>query len=258
MALVNSDAIVLRSYNLAEADRIVLCLTRSAGLVRAVAKGARRMKSRFGAALEPFTVIKLAFYEKENRELVTISTAEILTSHFELATQLEASDALAYMGELVSEFAPPHEANEKLFRMVVACVDALAVSPEAPRLILRYFEVWLLRLAGLFPDVRTCGDCGAAVHDGDAVYLDAEGAPRCRSCSRGLGTKLLPETQRTLIATQRLGPQQFAASFADLTGKAGQSEAELAEFTHRLIVRALERRPRTLTASSRMHFASHP
>src|SRR6266480_6287746 len=115
MALVNSDAIVLRSYNLAEADRIVLCLTRSAGLVRAVAKGARRMKSRFGAALEPFTVIKLAFYEKENRELVTISTAEILTSHFELATQLEASDALAYMGELVSEFAPPHEANEKLF-----------------------------------------------------------------------------------------------------------------------------------------------
>src|SRR5216684_2540623 len=134
MALVNTDAIVLRTYNLAEADRIAVCLTRSAGLVRAVAKGARRMKSRFGAALEPFTLIRLAFYERENRELVSISSAEILKSHFDLA--------------------PPHEANEKLFRMVTACVEALETAPRSTRMVLRYFEVWLLRLAGLFPDVR--------------------------------------------------------------------------------------------------------
>src|SRR6266851_244182 len=131
MALVTTDAIVLRTYNLAEADRIVLCLTRSAGLVRAVARGARRMKSRFGAALEPFTLIRLAFYEKENRELVTISQAEILKSYFDLASQLEPSEVLAYMGELVGDFAPPHEANERLFRMVSACVDALSQSPPA-------------------------------------------------------------------------------------------------------------------------------
>src|SRR6266581_7962645 len=124
MGLVNTDAIVLRTYNLAEADRIAVCLTRSAGLVRAVAKGARRMKSRFGAALEPFTLVKLAFYEKENRELVTISTAEILKSRFDLAAEIEGADVLAYIGELVSEFAPPHEANEKMFRMVAACIDA--------------------------------------------------------------------------------------------------------------------------------------
>src|SRR5262245_29699953 len=59
MGLVNTDAVVLRTYNLAEADRIVLFLTRRAGLVRAVARGARRMKSRFGAALEPFTFVRL-------------------------------------------------------------------------------------------------------------------------------------------------------------------------------------------------------
>jgi DNA repair protein RecO len=111
MALITTDAIVLRTYNLAEADRIVLCLTRSAGLVRAVAKGARRMKSRFGAALEPFTLIKLAFYEKENRELVSMSQAEILKSRFDLASQPEAAEVLAYMGELVADFAPPHESN---------------------------------------------------------------------------------------------------------------------------------------------------
>src|SRR5712692_11836781 len=134
MGLVNTDAIVLRTYNLAEADRIVLCLTRNAGLVRAVAKGARRMKSRFGAALEPFTFIRLDFYEKENRELVTISQAEIIKSNFDLAAHPDAIDALAYIAELVSEFAPPHEANDRLYRMVKACIDALASLADRPNL----------------------------------------------------------------------------------------------------------------------------
>lgn len=248
MALVNTDAIVLRTYNLAEADRIAVCLTRSAGLVRAVAKGARRMKSRFGAALEPFTLIRLAFYERENRELVSISSAEILRSHFKLATQLEASETLAYMGELVSEFAPPHEANEKLFRMVAACVEALETSTGPARLILRYFEVWLLRLAGLFPDVRWCAECGTRLGEGETAHLDVEVKPHCQKCSRGPVTRLLPETQRTVIATQQLPPGEFAVKFSELSE---QSEAQLAELTHRLIVRALERRPRTHVASSR-------
>src|SRR5204863_2827896 len=118
MRLVTTDAIVLRSYNLAESDRIVVCLTRSSGLVRAVAKGARRMKSRFGAALEPFTLIKLTFHEKENRELVTLSSAEIITSHFNLSSNLESGEVLAYMGEMVAEFELTHEADERLFRLL--------------------------------------------------------------------------------------------------------------------------------------------
>jgi len=248
MALVNTDAIVLRTYNLAEADRIAVCLTRSAGLVRAVAKGARRMKSRFGAALEPFTLIRLAFYERENRELVSISSAEILKSHFDLAAQLEASEVLAYMGELVSEFAPPHEANEKLFRMVTACVDALEISPPTARLVLRYFEVWLLRLAGLFPDIRSCAECGARLGEGDTACLDVEVNPHCQKCSRGPATRLLPETQGCVMASQRLPPADFASAFQGLSE---QSEAQLAELTHRLIVRALDRRPRTLVALTR-------
>ena len=248
MALVNTDAIVLRTYNLAEADRIAVCLTRSAGLVRAVAKGARRMKSRFGAALEPFTLIRLAFYERENRELVSISNAEILKSHFDLAAQLEASEVLAYMGELVSEFAPPHEANEKLFRMVSACVEALDTAPQSSRLVLRYFEVWLLRLAGLFPDVRSCADCGTRLSEGDPACLDVEVNPHCRRCSSGPATRLLPETQLTIVATQHLPPVEFASTFKGLSET---SDDQLAELTHRLIVRALERRPRTMVTSSR-------
>lgn len=245
MVLVTTDAIVLRSYNLAEADRIVVCLTRSAGLVRAVAKGARRMKSRFGAALEPFTVIRLAFYERENRELVTISRAEILKSNFDLAGHLEVGEVFGYMAELIGEFAPPHEANETLFRMISACVDALAGAPHTARLVLRYFEIWLLRLAGSFPDVRTCGVCGKQVAAEEDLFLDAESAARCASCSKGGGTRLRPEIQQIIVKSQRVGPAEFAtlyeASLRDV-------DAPLGEVTHRLIVRALDRRPRTMVA----------
>src|SRR5437763_17108584 len=108
MKLVTTDAIVLRSYNLAEADRIVVCVTRSVGLVRAVAKGARRMKSRVGAALEPFTLIRLSFHEREHRDLVTISNTEIQKSYSNLNSRAETAESLAYMRELEAAFAAAH------------------------------------------------------------------------------------------------------------------------------------------------------
>jgi len=206
------------------------------------------MKSRFGASLEPFTLIRLAFYERENRELVSISNTEILKSHFDLAARLEVSEILAYIGELVGDFAPPHEANEKLFRMVAACIEALEAAPESARLVLRYFEVWLLRLAGLFPDVRSCAECGIRLSEGDAACLDVEVNPHCQRCSRGPATRLLPETHQSIVATQHLPPVEFASTFKGLSEAA---DAQLAELTHRLIVRALERRPRTFVAAPR-------
>jgi DNA repair protein RecO (recombination protein O) len=248
MNVVTTEAIVLRSYNLAEADRIVLCFTRDAGLIRGVAKGARRMKSRFGAALEPFTVIRLEFREKENRELVTIAGVEIVKSHFDLAADVECAEALGYMAELVNEFAPPHEANEKLFRMVSACLDALAAAPHTSKIILRYFEIWILRLAGSFPDVSGCAVCGSTLTPAQPVFVDFESAVRCGNCSRGVGTRLMPAIQQILISSQRLSPTQFASAYESTLN---QTDAELGEFTHRLIVRALERRPRSMVAPAR-------
>jgi len=237
--------IVLRSYNLAEADRIVVCFTRDVGLIRGVAKGARRMKSRFGAALEPFTIVKLEFREKENRDLVTISGAEILKSNFALAADIECTETLGYMAELVSEFAPPHEANEKLFRMVAASLEALAMAPNASKIILRYFEIWILRLAGSFPDVTACAICGASLTTQPA-FLDFESAVRCGTCSRGVGTPLAPRLRQILSASQRLAPGDFAAMHVD-----ADVDTELSEFNHRLIVRALQRLPRVLAAPVR-------
>lgn len=245
MRLVTTDALVLRTYNLAESDRIVVCLTRSAGLVRGVAKGARRMKSRFGASLEPFTLIRLSFNEKENRDLVSISTAEILKSNFNLSSSVEAGEILAYIGELVAEFAPPHEADELFFRMVTACVDALSINARSERAVTRYFEIWLLRLAGLFPDLRSCHNCGVVLEDSDTGYLDADLTARCRECRPFRGSVLSEPVLRMVRASQGMSPKRFSEHYL-LTE---QQDDELREVTHRLISRAIERRPRTLVAS---------
>src|SRR5436190_999131 len=210
MRLVTTDAIVLRSYNLAESDRIVLCLTRSSGLIRAVAKGARRMKSRFGAALEPFTVIKLSFHERENRDLVTMSGAEILKSHFHLSGNLESAEVLAYMGEMVAEFAPPHETDERLFRMLSACMDALAEQKGSERALMRYFEIWLLRLAGLFPDFRACAACGLDLETAAMTAIDSEMRPLCENCGRLDASVLTPESINLVRVTQQMSPLNFA------------------------------------------------
>jgi DNA repair protein RecO (recombination protein O) len=247
MRLVNTDAIILRTYNLAESDRIVVCLTRSNGLVRGVAKGARRMKSRFGAALEPFTVVRLGFHEKENRELVSISSAEILKSNFALNVKPEVGEVLAYMGELINEFAPPHEADERLFRMLSACVDALADASGSEREITRYFEIWLLRLAGLFPDLRACAGCGLELNDTLPTFVDVELNAYCSDCRTHAPSNLSPHALQIIRATYQLSPANFAKAHA----LSDQEDLTLSGLTHRLIARAIDRRPRTLVAASR-------
>lgn len=247
MRLVTTDAIVLRSYNLAESDRIVVFLTRKAGLVRGVAKGARRMKSRFGAALEPFTLIRLSFHEKENRELVSVSSTEILKSHFALNAKPEVGEVFAYMGELIGEFAPPHETDERLFRMLNACIDALATSGGSERQVIRYFEIWLLRLAGLFPDLRSCVGCGVELTDSDETVVDAELNSNCTQCSPQAPSFLSLELVKMIRATHQLSPVNFAQRYS----LNDDEDAVLSGITHRLIARAIDRRPRTMVATTR-------
>src|SRR5215213_9511848 len=110
MGIVETQAVVLQTYKLADADKIVLCMTEKAGLVRGVARGARRLKSKFGAGLEPFTLINLTFFEKETRELVTFKDAEIVKSYFDAAWDSQAFEGMVYLLELIKEFALPHQA----------------------------------------------------------------------------------------------------------------------------------------------------
>ncbi|MBA3440600.1 MAG: DNA repair protein RecO [Pyrinomonadaceae bacterium] len=241
MGLINTEAIVLRTYKLAEADKIVVCLTRQTGVVRGVARGARRLKSKFGASLEPFTLIALVYYEKEGRELVSLQQVEILRSYFSLAQSTEIVHAMEYLSELVLEFTPPQEPNDKLFRMVRACAEALAEVPEALPALVRYFEVWTLRLAGFLPNSRGCAGCSRRFEDGENVYLSGDNGLRCRACAGGTGIALAGEAYAQLRAIQKVGPVEFSRAVRSVRVAVWQ---ELAQVTQVLIARALEREPR--------------
>jgi len=152
MPLYTADALVLRTYKLGEADRIVVFLTSDRGKKRGVAKSARRPRSRFAGALEPLTHVRVAYFEKETRELVSLNYAEPVRSP--MAGPGEAVHYASYFAELIDEWAPEGDPNETLYRLGASMVDAMAAGvPIEP--LARYFEHWLLRLQGVYePDDR--------------------------------------------------------------------------------------------------------
>jgi len=150
--LYTADALVLRTYKLGEADRIVVFLTRDRGKKRGVAKGARRARSRFTGALEPLTEVQVAYFEKERRELVGLNYAETRRSPLKFDNQ-DALGYVSYFAELLDEWAQEADADDRLYRLGASMLDALAVSvPVEP--LARYFEYWLLRLQGVYPESR--------------------------------------------------------------------------------------------------------
>ena len=245
MAVFETEALILRSYNLAEADKIVVCLSRSAGLIRGVAKGCRKLKNRFGAALEPFTLINLTYYEKENRELVSFRQVEILKSRFNLSSNASILTGFAYMGDLLIDFSPPHQANDNLFRMALACFEAASEIPDDLDAVLRYFEVWLLKLEGFLPDLRVCATCQNAFGE-EAIYLGSDLSLRCSLCSNGRGGLVSKPLRSHLRTAEKLSPAKFAEGAREVSK---DTKREMAELTFHIIGRVLERMPRVRPAS---------
>ena len=242
MGIVETKAVVIQTFKLADADKIAVCMTEKAGLIRGVARGARRLKSRFGAGLEPFTLIRLTYFEKESRELVTIKESEILRSYFEAAKDSEVVSALGYLSELVKEFAPPNQPDQRLFKMLRACIEATASNPNLLQAITVYTELWTLKLTGLLPEARECGSCGARLGGaGVGVYISPEGALRCQSCRQGGWQRISAEEQELLASMRIQGPKDWAETFRATSDGGRQSVSEIAG---RLVRRALEREPR--------------
>lgn len=240
MALIETEALILRTYNLAEADKIVVCLTRSQGLIRGVAKGCRKLRNRFGASLEPFTLINLAYYAKENQELVSFRQTEILRSHFNLSSDVSILTGLAYIGDLLIEFSPPHQVNETLYRMTGACLEAISAFPSELQTVLRYFEVWLLKIEGFMPDLKRCADCHRTF-DEESVYLGADLGLRCSGCREGRGAAVSKRLHAHLRTVEKLPPVKFAEQAREMNN---QTKREMAELTHQIIGHVLERSPR--------------
>jgi DNA repair protein RecO (recombination protein O) len=207
-----AEALILRTYKLGEADRIVVFLTRDRGKKRGVAKGARRAKSRYVGALEPMTRAGVAYYEREQRDLVRINYIEPTRSPLS-AFGLAAAGAsvlghVGYFAELIDEWAPEAHADERLYRLGSAVVDALAGGAPIERLA-RYFEYWILRLQGVYPALTVCPGCGGPLASG-AIMPPREHMFVCRTCgSSGHGTDVGPEALRFLRAAGRTAPERM-------------------------------------------------
>ena len=215
MALIETESLVIKSYNLAEADRIVVFLTREHGLIRGVAKGAKRLKSKFGSALEPFSVVKLEYFQKDAVELVSIQKTDLIKSYFAAVVNPDFLQKFSYLAELLIAFSPPHDPNETLYRMVKVSVETAAANASSLLSVGVYFELWLLRLAGYMPDWSKCDQCQRMFADDEETYFRGDYHPVCTDCAKSSGRSLSASSRLIALAARRASPSQFAGFTAD-------------------------------------------
>jgi DNA repair protein RecO (recombination protein O) len=151
-----SETYVLRTYPFREADLIVSFFTRDQGKLRGVARRARKPKSNFGSGLERLSFINLSYSQKETRELVNLNSCDLLQSHFDLLSDFDASVALDYIAEISEHLLPPHEPNERFFRLLATALNYMhSRAPGAIWTAITYFSLWATRLSGFLPELAT-------------------------------------------------------------------------------------------------------
>jgi DNA repair protein RecO (recombination protein O) len=246
-----TEAFVLRSHPLGEADRIVTFLTRAAGKVRGVAKGARRSRRRFGSNLEPLSRVRLRYFEKESADLARVETADLLESFYLLQEDPERAAVLACFAEVADAFAREQQEDEAFFRLLHAVLkavrDGLVLDGAA-----RYFEIWTLRLHGVLPSLAQCSRCGADPPASGAYYDRRESGVVCGRCGgeRRAGDVALPSPAlRAAREMLRKGPGDLLGaswSAAALGPLGAMAEAIFFDLTERRfksyeVLRALRR-----------------
>jgi len=201
-----SEALVLRTYPLKEADLVVSFLTRDQGKLRGVAKRARRPKNSFGAGLERLSHVRMAYFQSEARELVNLDSCELIRSQFDLASDYWASVALDYFAEVSEQMMPSAEPNEKFFRLLLAVLQDIR-TPGGPWRAVTYFSLWAVRLSGWLPELHVCLGCGSALDDPDsperAFFSRGRTGLLCGHCRRmpGVGSDWeLSADSRTIAA----------------------------------------------------------
>src|SRR4051812_23926255 len=238
MPLYTADALILRTYKLGEADRIVVFLTEDRGKKRGVAKGARRPRSRFVGALEPLTQARVAYFEKEHRELVGLNYAEPSCSP--LSARPEALGHIGYFAELLDQWAQDGDPNERLYRLGASLLEALAAGGLVDPLA-RYFEFWLLRLQGVYPSIVACHGCGGGldVPGGGAYLSPGTSVFTCTACAPAAHVRE-PHLSRNALAFLRAARRTPPGEVSGLD-VSRDTLAEI-ETVHRLLMgRHLER-----------------
>lgn len=174
--LYKDEGIVLKTIKLGEADRIVTLYTRENGKVRAVAKGIRKTKSRFGARLEPFTHVQLLIYK--GRNLDTITSVDIIEAFEPLRRDYLRLTSASALVDIVEKITPDREAAPTVYSLLCQGLAALADGGGAP--VVPGFLVKLLSLSGYHPSLSVCAGCGDAEQLG--AFSAAFGGVVCRGC----------------------------------------------------------------------------
>jgi DNA repair protein RecO (recombination protein O) len=232
VALYRDHGIVLRTYKLGEADRIVSFLTERTGKVRAVAKGVRKTKSKFGARLEPPSHVALQLYE--GRELDIVTQAESVDHFRPIREDLDRLTRAVTMLEAADQLSLEREPNPELYRMLLGALRALASHNSA--LVVAGFHWKVLALEGFRPLVEECAVCG--IPEGLVAFDPEVGGLLCAEHRRG--TRVSPEAVGLL---QDILCGRLAAALAE---PASPATHEVDHLATRVMEHHLERRLRSV------------
>ncbi|HTK94149.1 MAG TPA: DNA repair protein RecO [Terriglobales bacterium] len=208
MAIKQSEAIVLRSYPLREADLLVTLLTRTDGKVKGVARAAKKSKKRFGGALEPLTYVKAYWDDREGHELARLDACEVLESPLADEVDYPRAVALGYVAEVLDQVLPDREPNDAMFRLALAVLSHLRAG--VIWMPLTYFDLWIVRLMGLLPELHECIECGTALNGSRAWFHPLADGLMCVQHKRLASTEMQPESRALAAEMFRLPIDKFA------------------------------------------------
>lgn len=235
MALKESEAIVLRTYPLREADLLVTLFTRLEGKVRGVARSAKKSKRRFGGALEPLTYVRAYYEDRERQELARLDSCEVLESPLATEVSYPRAVALGHVGELLDELLPDREANDAVFRLALSVLAGLR-GPDV-WMPVTYFELWMTRLMGYLPELTECMVCGRTLNGSRAYFHALADGLMCPEDKRLASSEISAES-RVLVA------KMFRAPLESFAGEAWprQRGADLRKFLIQTLQRHIEKK----------------
>jgi DNA repair protein RecO (recombination protein O) len=235
MAVLTSEAVVLRTWPVHEADLIVSFFTRDYGKVRGVAKSALKSRRRFGGALEPMTQARAWFAERPKQELARLDQLEIVRSPMALPVDATRLTVLSFYAEVLDEALPDHDPHETIFRLLVSVLEQTTV--EQPWMPLTYFALWMTRLMGLLPDMARCTVCGEALRPGEIYFNNYADGLFCAVHRHPNDDMLAADSWQMALKMLRAPVASFAGE--EWTRRRGR---DLRRFTVQSLERHLERK----------------
>ena len=239
MPLKESEAIVLRTYPMREADLLVTLFTRLEGKVRGVARSAKKSRRRFGGALEPLTCVRAVYEDRERQELTRLDSCEVIASPLTNEVSYPRLVALGHVAELLDELLPDREANDALFRLSLSVLEVMR--GDEIWMPLTYFELWLTRLTGFLPELSVCAECGVDLEGERAFYHVLADGLMCTEHKRLASSQLSGESRAWAA-------RMFRTPVAALMGQPWPKSVgeDLRKFLMQIVQRHLEKKLVTL------------